>query len=102
MRKLGQARRNIPALQRGDYKTLSATEDTLVVGRKIAPGDAVILGVTRSATPQTLTVDGAQLGFSSAVPLKDAMGGPDVPVSGVGNVTLTIPARGAVVLSPSP
>lgn len=102
VRKLGQARRSIPALQRGDYKTLSATEDTLVVGRKIAPGDAVILGVTRSATPQTLTVDGAQLGFSSAVPLKDAMGGPDVPVSGVGNVTLTIPARGAVVLSPSP
>ncbi len=43
-------------------------------------------------------MDGAALGFSSSEPLKDAIGGPDVAVSGVGNVTLTIPARSAVIL----
>jgi glycosidase len=102
VRKLGQARRTIPALQRGEYKTLSVSDDTLVFGRKIASGNAAIVGITRADTPQTLTVDGAQLGFSSALPLKDALGGPDVPVSGVGKVTLTIPARSAVVLSPAP
>lgn len=102
VRKLGQARRAIPALRRGDYQTLAVTEDTLVVGRKIASGDGVIVGLTMSSSPQTLTVDGAQLGFSSAAPLKDALGGPDVPVSGVGHVTLTIPAHSAVVLAPAP
>jgi neopullulanase len=101
VRKLGQARRNIEALQKGDYLTLwSLDDDTLVFGRKIASGNAAIVGLTRSASAQTVTVDGAQLGFSSAVPLKDAMGGPDVAVSGVGKVTLTIPARGAVILAP--
>ncbi|MBK8258290.1 MAG: glycosyl hydrolase [Polyangiaceae bacterium] len=100
VRKLGQARRDIPALQRGEYITLSVSEDTLVVGRKIASGDAAIVGLTRAASPQTVTVDGAQLGLSSAIPLKDALGGPDVSVSGVGKVTLTIPARSAVILAP--
>jgi glycosidase len=100
VRKLGQARRTIPALQKGDYMTLSVSDETLVFGRKIASGNAAIVGITRAATPQQVIVDGAQLGFSSALPLKDALGGPSVPVSGVGKVTLTIPARSAVVLSP--
>jgi glycosidase len=100
VQKLGQARRNIPALQRGEYITLSVSDDTLVFGRKIASGNAAIVGLTRSAAPQTVTIDGAQLGFSSQKPLKDALGGPDVQVSGVGKVTLTIPGRSAVVLAP--
>lgn len=100
VRKVGQARRTIPALRTGSYMTLSSSEDTLVIGRKIASGNAAIVGVTRAGAPQTVTVDGAQLGFSSAYPLNDALGGPDVAVSGVGNVTFTIPAHGAVILSP--
>ncbi|MFO0591974.1 MAG: alpha-amylase family glycosyl hydrolase [Polyangiaceae bacterium] len=100
IRKVGQARMNIPALQRGAYVTLSAQEDTLVFGRLLSLGQAAIVGITRSATPQQVTVDGAALGLSSAKPLHDALGGPDVAVSGVGKVTLTIPARSAVVLAP--
>ncbi len=100
LRKVGTARRTIPALQRGDYITLSAAEDTLVFGRKLGNGDAAIVGITRSPTPQQVTVDGAILGFGPSDPLKDALGGPTVTVSGVGKVTLTIPARSAVVLSP--
>ncbi len=100
LRKMGTARRNIAALQRGDYVTLSAQEDTLVFGRRISLGNAAIVAISKSATPQQVTVDGAVLGFSAAKPLKDALGGPDVAVSGVGKVTFTIPARSAVVLAP--
>jgi len=100
VQKMGQARRDIPALQRGSYVTLSVSEDTLVFGRKLATGNAAIVGITRSAAPQMVTVDGGVLGFSPQNPLKDALGGPDVAVSGVGKVTFTIPARSAVVLAP--
>ncbi len=100
IRKMGMARRTIPALQRGDYVTLSAQEDTLVFGRRIGLGNAAIVAITRSPTPQQVTVDGAILGFAAATPLKDALGGPNVSVSGVGKVTFTIPARSAVVLAP--
>jgi glycosidase len=100
VRKLGLARASIPALQTGKYVTLSVSEDTLVFGREIGPGNAAVVGLTRSGSPVQVTVDGAQLGLAPSKPLKDALGGPGVQVSGVGKITLNIPARGAVILSP--
>lgn len=100
VRKMGSARRDIPALQRGEYLPLSVGEDVLVFGRRIAPGNAAIVAISRSGAPQQVTVDGAQLGFAASKPLKDALGGPGATVSGVGKVTLTVPARSAVVLAP--
>jgi len=99
-RKLGAARRNVRALRRGDYTSLTATEDTLAFGRIVAKGDAAIVGLTRASTPQAVSVDASSaLGFAAGTVLHDALGGPDVTVS-AGKASFTVPAGGAVILSP--
>ena len=100
IRKLGAARRTIPALQRGAYVTLGADEDTLIFGRLLAPGDAAIVALSRAGAAQMRTVDVNALGLKSQVTLADALGGPDVPVSVSGKITITIPPSGALVLAP--
>ncbi|MFO0756235.1 MAG: alpha-amylase family glycosyl hydrolase [Byssovorax sp.] len=101
VRKLGMARKMIAPLRRGGYQALSVTEDTLIFGRKIAAGNAAIVGLTRSGAPQMAVVDVAgQLGLQAPGVLHDAMGGPDVAISPAGKATVVVPAGGAVVLSP--
>ena len=101
VRKLGQARKSLVPLRRGAYTTLSATDDTLVFGRKIAQGDAAIVAVTRLGTGDTPTFDVlASLGFSAGTVLHDALGGPDVTVAANGNVTLSLQPSAAMVLHP--
>ena len=99
-RKLGLARKTLSPMRRGDYIGLTgSTDDVLVFGRKTSPGDAAVVGVSRAATPQTMTIEvGAALGFSSGTVLKDALGGPDATVDSSGKVTFVVPARGAVML----
>ncbi|MFT3773850.1 MAG: alpha-amylase family glycosyl hydrolase [Minicystis sp.] len=101
VRKLGAARKTIPALRRGDYVSLyNTSEDTLVFGRSIASGNGAVVALTRLGTAQTVMVDlGATMGFSAGTKLHDALGGPDVNVSG-GQTSITIPASGAVILAP--
>lgn len=104
VRKLGKARRDVPALRRGVYLPLgggSVTEDTLVVGRRIANADAAIVGVTRANAPTSVTVPvAAELGFAAGTKLVDELGGPSVTVSAAGTVNVTVPASGAVILHP--
>lgn len=100
IRKLGTARRTIPALRLGDYRSLAVDEDTLIFGRMIGPGEAAIVGLTRADAPQMRTFDVGELGFASKDVLQDALGGPPVEVSVSAKVTVTIPAKGAVVLAP--
>ncbi|MEZ4385388.1 MAG: alpha-amylase family glycosyl hydrolase [Nannocystaceae bacterium] len=100
IRKLGTARRTIPALQRGDYRSLAVDEDTMIFGRMIAPGEAAIVGLTRAGAPQMRTVDVNELGFKSGDTLVDALGGPSAQVSVSGKIDVTVPAKGALVLSP--
>ena len=100
VRALGQARQQIRALRRGSYVSLNATEDTLLYGRLEAPGQAAIVGLTRSTDPQQITASVVQLGFAPGTVLHDALGGPSVTVSGGGQVTVTVPASGAVILAP--
>ena len=102
VRKLGMARKNVPALRRGDYVSLHVTEDTLVFGRKPASGSAAIVALTRASTVQNVATEvTTKLGLSSGTVLHDQMGGPDVTVA-AGNVQIAIPAKGAVVLSVEP
>ncbi len=97
---LGAARRAIPALRRGAYTSLYATEDTLVIGRFVAAGNAAIMAFTRSGAPVTATFDvAAKLGLASGTVLHNALGGPAVTVTN-GQVTYTIPAYGAAILAP--
>jgi neopullulanase len=100
VRDLGQARQQIRALRRGAYVSMSADEDTLVYGRLEAPGEAAIVALTRSLSDQQVTTSVVQLGFAPGTVLHDAMGGPDVTVTAGGQVTLDIPASGAVILAP--
>lgn len=101
VRKIGMARKNVAALRRGEYITLHATEDTLVFGRKIASGQAAVVGLTRAATPQSVTTEvTTKLGFTSGTVLHDHMGGADATVTAAGNINVTVPAHGAIVLAP--
>jgi hypothetical protein len=93
-------RRELPALRRGEYVSLEATEDSLAFGRLVAPGDAAIVALTRDGGGATLQVNVVQLGIEPGTVLHDALGGPDVVVGGAGQVSIDIPGSGAVVLTP--
>jgi neopullulanase len=101
VRKVATARKNIPALRRGDYVSVyTSNDDTMIYGRSISPGQGALVGITRLGTAQTVMVDLATtMGFPAGTKLKDAMGGPDVNVS-AGQTSITIPASSAVILAP--
>jgi hypothetical protein len=102
-RLLGAARRALPAMRRGTYSTLSVDDDTLIFGRRIPPaGAAALVGLTRLGTAVTRTFDvHSSLGWQPGTALSDSLGGPGGTVSPGGQLTLTIPASGAVLLHPS-
>jgi glycosidase len=101
VQKMGAARRDVPALRRGAYVPLAATEDTLLFGRKIAGGSAAIVGVSRATTPQVVSASvSAPLGIGALTTLHDELGGPDVTIGLNGSISVTLPAQGAVVLAP--
>jgi glycosidase len=101
VRLVGQARRDLVPLRRGEYISLSVQEDTMVYARKVASGNAAIVAMTRLGTPQSVSVDVlSSLGFTPGTVLHDHLGGPDATVSGAGTVTVTVPARSAVILAP--
>lgn len=101
VRKMGQARRDVPALRRGTYVSLSVNDDTLVFARKISQANAAVVGLTRSFAPQQMTFEvNAALGWPPGTVVQDELGGPNATVAGDGSLTLTIPASGAVVVHP--
>lgn len=101
VRKVGTARRELPALRRGEYITLNVTEDTLVFARKLSSGNAAIVALTRSNTPINVNVEvTTSLGMTVGTVLTDRMGGPDVTVGANGTASLTIPGDSAVILAP--
>ena len=101
VRKLGKARAGSPALRRGLYVPLFADEDTLVFGRKIADGDAAIVGLTRAQNDVVVDVEvTAALGFAAQSQLGDLLGGPGANVGDLGKAKITIPAGAAVLLAP--
>ena len=99
VRKLGTARQKLVALRRGDYQSLSVTDDTLSFARAVPSGPVAIVGLTRSLSAQPVTVDLSAL-VSGGTVLHDELGGPDVSVAGNGTATFTVPASGAVILAP--
>jgi glycosidase len=101
-RRLGTARQGLDALRRGSYVSIyNTSEDTLMYGRSIAPGNGAVVALTRATTPQTVTVDvGTPLGFASGTTLHDRLGSPDVVVGAGGQTTITVPASGAAIYAP--
>jgi len=100
VRALGTARRELVALRRGDYRSLSSTEDTLVYARVAAPGQVAIVALTRAAGGATASaVLPTGLGLADGTVLHDRLGGPDVKVVGAA-ISVPLGGRGAVVLAP--
>ncbi|XXY15314.1 alpha-amylase family glycosyl hydrolase [Sorangium sp. So ce216] len=101
VRALGAARRDVPALRRGAYVNLTATEDTLVFGRRLAQGRSAVVALTRAATAQDISVEVVQsLGLPAGTELTDALGGEAAVVSAAGTLSMTIPPGGALILAP--
>lgn len=100
VRTLGQLRQQIRPLRRGRYVGLWATEDVLLFGRMETPGEAAIVGVSRSVADEEHSFSVVSLGLLPGTVLSDALGGPDVVVGAGGTVDVTVPARSAVILVP--
>ncbi|HEY8378109.1 MAG TPA: alpha-amylase family glycosyl hydrolase [Nannocystis sp.] len=101
VRKLGIARKQLAPLRRGAYVPLHATEDTLVFGRKIEGGDAVIVALTRAGVDIAVDLDvGSSLGLSPGAVLTDHLGGDKATVGQLGQLAITIPAGGARIFAP--
>ncbi len=98
-RALGTARKNLPALRRGAYKAVSASEDVLVFGRQIPGGDTALIAVSRlpASTTYKATLPAGLL--PEGTTLHDRLGGADAVVTG-GAVTVSLGAHGAAILAP--
>lgn len=99
-KKLGQARRELVALRRGDYKSVYATEEVLVFARTTTTGEVALVALNKAGVSRTFT---ATLPVSVSIPggvtLRDRLGGNSVVVTS-GGITVTLPARSAAVFAP--
>jgi neopullulanase len=99
-RKLGQARRDLVAMRRGDYRHVYATETVLLFARQTTAGDVALVAVSRDPGAQSFTASlPVTLPLADGTTLHDKLGGPDVQVLG-GTVSLTLPPRGSAILAP--
>lgn len=87
MKALGASRAKHPALRHGDRTTLELKDDTWVYSM-VEDMDTVYVAVNRSNTPQPA-------GKLPAMMLKDELNGGQV-----NGAAATIPARGALILTP--
>jgi neopullulanase len=101
-RKVGTARRALPALRRGAYVSVYNTnEDVLIFARQDTAGDVALVAISRLTTPTTVTAQlPASLNIANNATLHDHLGGADVTVSGTGSITVTIAAQSAAILAP--
>ncbi len=99
-KKLGVARKNVVALRRGAYVPVVASQDIDLFARQTTDGQVALVALSRGLANESVTASlPATLGIADGTPLHDQLGGSSVTPSG-GSVTLTVPARGAVILAP--
>ncbi len=80
---------------------LTATEDTLVFGRRHGRGESAVVALTRAGTEQRISVEVAQaLGLPPGTELRDALGGGSEIVSAAGVLSMSVPPGGAVIFAP--
>lgn len=98
---LGQARRDLVALRRGNYVSLKADAEFLAYGRSTGqPGEAAIVALARSAPTQTSITLPGSFGLASGTVLSDRLGGPDVTVGAGGTISLSLGAYQAALYAP--
>ena len=100
-RLVGTARKELPALRRGNYVSVYNTdEDRLVFARQDQAGDVALVAMSRLTTGTTITTPiPAALGIANNTVLHDRLGGPDVTVAN-GAITVTLGAQSAAILAP--
>jgi glycosidase len=97
VQKLGRARQSLPALRRGRYRTLLATETLWCVARGEGD-DLVIVVLNRSAAPQTATIPVPADVAPSARVFQDALESGATATIERAALTITLPAWRAVYL----
>ncbi len=98
IRAVGTARRELVALQRGEYISLGATEETLVFARR-AGARAAIVGLSKAGVARTVNISVGAAGLTDGTVLRDRLSATTVTVTG-GSVSFSIPSWGAVILAP--
>jgi hypothetical protein len=97
---LGKARQELPALRRGDYRTVLAEEDMLVFSRTTLDGKSAVVALTTNPSGRTATVTlPVTTGFASGQKLKNRLGAGEVTVNGR-EITVTLEGRGAAIFAP--
>ena len=97
---LGKARQELPALRRGDYRTVLAEEDMLVFSRTTLDGKSAIVALTTNPSGRTATVTlPVTAGLASGQKLRNRLGPGEVTVAGR-EITVTLEGRGAAIFAP--
>lgn len=100
-RKLGQARKELEALRRGEYRSLLATEDDLLFARQTQAGAYALVALTRNPAGASVSVQlPVTFPAKAGDVLRDRLGGSSVTVSADRRVTATLGPRGAAILAP--
>ena len=100
VRAMGSLRQELPALRRGSYVSLGGTDDALVFARVIDATQLAVVGINRTGGPLTVDVPVIALGLDAGATLTDALGDASATVTTGGDLSVTIPAFGAAVLTP--
>lgn len=101
LRAVGSARAELVALQRGEYVSLGATEETLVFARRVggASPSAAIVGLNKSSAARMLTLSVGAAGLRDGTMLRDRLSSQTATVT-AGSISIEIPSWGAVIFAP--
>ncbi|HEX7177674.1 MAG TPA: alpha-amylase family glycosyl hydrolase [Pyrinomonadaceae bacterium] len=105
--KLGHMRKQFPALRTGSFETLltgdtsaSAADNSTYAFARVSGASRAVVALNNGAAANTASLPVAAH-FADGAELQDVLGGATYTVSG-GAVTVTLAARGGVVLLPAP
>lgn len=97
---LGKARAELPALRRGDYRTVLAEEDALVFARTTSDGKTALVALTTNPSGRTITATlPVSLPVANGQKLKNRLGTGEVTVTDR-TVSITLEGRGAAIFAP--
>ena len=97
---LGKARAELPALRRGDYRTVLAEEDALVFARTTSDGKTALVALTTNPSGRTITATlPVSLPVANGQKLKNRLGTGEVTVTDR-TVNITLEGRGAAIFAP--
>ena len=100
-RKVGTARKDLPAMRRGAYVPIFNTNsDVLVFARQDNDGNVALVAISRLTSSTTVTVAlPPSLQLAEGTTLQDHLGGTDVVVTS-GTITVSLGAQSAAILAP--